>query len=109
VRSAAEENDHEEEKHDYQARPGQRPAASPELGLRTIAGVAALWWLADPVLSVVKGSHLRDSTLNRRAGGQLGNQLAVLQPLGATSSQPGDRRPVTVSDRCQHIVPVASG
>jgi hypothetical protein len=68
VRSAAQENDHKDEKHDYQARPGQRPAASPELGLRTIAGVAALWWLADPVLFVVIASHLRDSTLNRRAG-----------------------------------------
>jgi hypothetical protein len=68
VRSAAQENDHEDEKHDYQARPEQPPATSPELGLRTIAGVAALWWLADPVLYAVKASHVRDSTLNRRAG-----------------------------------------
>ena len=68
VRSAAQENDHEDEKHDYQARPEQPPATSPELGLRTIAGVAALWWLADPVLYAVKASHLRDITLNRRVG-----------------------------------------
>ena len=93
VRSAAQENDYEDEKHDYQARPGQRPVASPELGLRTIAGVAALWWLADPVLFGVIASHLRDITLNRRAGyphrarrgAAHGNQLVVLQPLGATS------------------------
>ena len=55
--------------------------------------MAALRWLADRVLYAVKASHVRDITLNRRvgypspdpAGGQLGNQLVVLQPLEATS------------------------
>jgi hypothetical protein len=41
--------------------------AAPVVAAGAIAGVAAFWWLADPVLLIVMAGHFTDTTLNRRA------------------------------------------